>query len=183
MKSYSSVVAFAAFVAAATPAAALFGATGGLIALGSGAAVTQAIVPLAGLGLLKLGKLLAIASDDSLNPLNGGRKRRSADEAEEEELTAMFHSRTDRIFGLLAEAEPARCYSRIVCEVAAQRMEMAESGKIMALFNRQVPVESPMYDYATAAAVGAKTAAISDYDACELRYTCPLSKEEMSNLI
>lgn len=174
MNSFAFAFAFAA--ALASPASALFATgtslVGSSLVLGSGTALTSTILPVVGAIFLKTALLAAVTSPT----FNNGRKRRSTEEDE-----VLIDTEMNKMFTFLAGIEPARCYSKLVCEMASERVKVPDSETIMTLFNQEVPVESPIYDYTVAAAVGAKTKS-SDFDLCEVRYSCPLTREEMEQL-
>ena len=92
--------------------------------------------------------------------------KRSAEESSE-----------DAAFAILTNSEPAQCYRRLVCDMAAGAIP--DEGKILSLFNKDVSPVSPKFDYVSAAKVGklVKNAAL-----CEVRYTCPLSTQEIAKL-
>merc|ERR1711994_406569 len=76
-------------------------------------------------------------------------------------------SSDDAAFAILTNSEPAQCYRRLVCDMAAGAIP--DEGKILSLFNKDV----------SAVKVGklVKNAAL-----CEVRYTCPLSTQEIAKL-
>merc|ERR1711884_953795 len=78
---------------------------------------------------------------------------------------------------ILTNSEPAQCYRRLVCDMAAGAIP--DEGKILSLFNKDVSPVSPKFDYVSAAKVGklVKNAAL-----CEVRYTCSLSTQEIAKL-
>ena len=86
-------------------------------------------------------------------------------------------SSEDAAFAVLNNAEPAQCYRRLICDMAAGAIP--DQDKILSLFNTEVAVTSPKFDYVSAAKVGklVKNAAL-----CEVRYTCPLSSQEIAKL-
>ena len=86
-------------------------------------------------------------------------------------------SSDDAAFAILTNSEPAQCYRRLVCDMAAGAIP--DEGKILSLFNKDVSPVSPKFDYVSAAKVGklVKNAAL-----CEVRYTCPLSTQEIAKL-
>ena len=92
--------------------------------------------------------------------------KRSAEESSE-----------DAAFAILTNSEPAQCYRRLVCDMAAGAIP--DEGKILSLFNKDVSPVSPKFDYVSAAKVGklVKNAAL-----CEVRYSCPLSTQEIAKL-
>jgi len=125
------------------------------------AASATSLALLGGVAVLK-GLVLGAA-------LAGRRKshgKRSAEESSE-----------DAAFAILTNSEPAQCYRRLVCDMAAGAIP--DEGKILSLFNKDVSPVSPKFDYVSAAKVGklVKNAAL-----CEVRYTCPLSTQEIAKL-
>ena len=86
-------------------------------------------------------------------------------------------SSDDAAFAILTNSEPAQCYRRLVCDMAAGAIP--DEGKILSLFNKDVSPVSPKFDYVSAAKVGklVKTAGL-----CEVRYSCPLSTQEIAKL-
>ncbi len=85
----------------------------------------------------------------------------------------------DAIFFTIQAAEPAQCYKRLICDMATGTFPKSENDVIMQLFNEETPVESPKFEYTTAAKVGA---IVKNVRTCEIRYSCPLSTQEMAKL-
>merc|ERR1719205_120169 len=83
-------------------------------------------------------------------------------------------------FAVLATAEPAQCFRRMICDLAAGAI--TDNDNIISLFNNEieVDVQSPKYDFATAAKVGKL---VKDAKHCELRYSCPLSTTDIQQLL
>jgi len=85
----------------------------------------------------------------------------------------------DAAFTVLLNAEPAQCYRRLVCDLAAGAVP--DNNRILSLFGDEAisPV-SPKFEFVTAAKVGklVKSAAT-----CELRYSCPLSTVEINKIL
>merc|ERR1711936_1062410 len=130
-------------------------AAGTTVTIGGGAILGAAL--LGGAAVLKglvLGRALA------------GRKKRSAEEDSE-----------DAVFAVLTNAEPAQCYRRLICDMAAGAVP--DQDKILSLFNTEVSPVSPKFDYATAAKVGKM---VKNAGLCEVRYSCPLSTAEISKV-
>ena len=126
------------------------------VTVGSGALLSSAL--LGGLVLLKglaLGAIVAGAD----------RRRRSAEDNQ------------DAAFTVLNNAEPAQCYRRLICDMAAGAVP--DQDKILSLFNSEVSVASPKFEYATAAKVGKM---VKKAGLCELRYSCPLSSQELAKI-
>merc|ERR1712150_100002 len=116
---------------------------------------------LGGVAILKglvLGSLLARGSK--------GHGNRSAEESSD-----------DAAFAVLNNAEPAQCYRRLICDMAAGAIP--DQDKILSLFNTEVSPVSAKFDYVSAAKVGklVKNAAL-----CKVRYSCPLSTQEIAKL-
>ena len=128
----------------------------GVVTVGGGA--LGAGILLGGVALLKGLLLLSLA--------RRSRHRRSAEQDYE-----------DDAFLVLNNAEPAQCYRRLICDMAAGAIP--DQDKILSLFNKDVSPVSPKFEYSTAAKVGklVKNAAL-----CEVRYTCPLSTQEIAKL-
>jgi len=83
----------------------------------------------------------------------------------------------DAAFGVLIQSEPAQCYKRLICDLAAGAIP--DNDKIVSLFNGQVSIQSPKFEYATAAQVGKM---VKQSQVCEIRYSCPLSTQEIQKL-
>ena len=83
----------------------------------------------------------------------------------------------DAAFAVLTNSEPAQCYRRLICDMAAGAIP--DQDKILSLFDKEVSPVSPKFEYVTAAKVGKimKTSGL-----CELRYTCPLNTQEIAKL-
>merc|ERR1711988_612812 len=84
-------------------------------------------------------------------------------------------SSEDAAFAVLNNAEPAQCYRRLICDMAAGAIP--DQDRILSLFNTEVAVTSPKFDYVSAAKVGKL---VKNAGLCEVRYTCPLSSEEIA---
>ena len=80
-------------------------------------------------------------------------------------------------FAILTNSEPAQCYKRLICDLSAGAIQ--DKDQIITLFNGEVSPISPKFEYATAAKVG-KIVKNSQY--CEVRYSCPLSTQEIQKL-
>ena len=126
------------------------------VTVGSGALLSSAL-----LGGLVLLKGLALASIVA----GGSKHKRSAEDNQ------------DAAFTVLNNAEPAQCYRRLICDMAAGAIP--DQDKILSLFNTEVSVTSPKFDYVSAAKVGKL---VKNAGLCEVRYTCPLSSEEIAKL-
>ena len=86
-------------------------------------------------------------------------------------------SNEDAAFTVLTQSEPAQCYRRLICDMAAGAIP--DQDKILSLFNTEVSVTSPKFDYVSAAKVGKL---VKNAGLCEVRYTCPLSTQEIAKL-
>jgi len=122
----------------------------------SAASVTS-LALLGGVALLK-GLVLGAA-------VAGGRGKRSAEDEQ------------DAAFAVLTNSEPAQCYRRLICDMAAGAIP--NEGKILSLFNTEASVISPKFEYVTAAKVGKL---VRNAGACEVRYSCPLNSQEIAKL-
>merc|ERR1711997_1042494 len=83
----------------------------------------------------------------------------------------------DAVFMVLNNAEPAQCYRRLICDMAAGAIP--DQDKILSLFNTEVSPVSPKFEYSTAANVGK---IVKNAGLCEVRYSCPLSTAEISKI-
>jgi len=133
-------------------------ATAGTVTIGGGA--LGAGILLGGVAILK-GLLLA-----SVIARGRSRHGRSAEQDNE-----------DDVFLVLNNAEPAQCYRRLICDMAAGAIP--DQDKILSLFNKDVSPVSPKFEYSTAAKVGKL---VKNAGLCELRYSCPLSTAEISKV-
>lgn len=167
----SFIAYFVAFAACAMTAEALFfenlvtsAGTGTVLTLASGSAGTGTIATVAALGggVLLL-KALAIGG-----LYLASRQKRSTSTEE-----------VDYAVTLISQHEPARCYSRLICDLASGEMVENENNVILSLFNKDFDATSPSYDYAMAASVGK---ALKSVKACEVRYACPLSGQQIQKL-
>ena len=86
---------------------------------------------------------------------------------------------SDAAFGVLANTEPAQCYRRLICDLATGAMPKSENDVIVSLFNRDASIESPKFEFVTAAKLGKQ---VKNVQLCELRYSCPLTGEQIQNL-
>ena len=84
----------------------------------------------------------------------------------------------EAVFAVLNNAEPAQCYHRLICDLAAGAIP--DNDKILSLFNNEASPVSPKFEYVTAAKVGkiVKNAAL-----CEVRYSCPLTTVEIAKVL
>jgi len=83
----------------------------------------------------------------------------------------------DAVFMVLNNAEPAQCYRRLICDMAAGAIP--DQDKILSLFNTEVSPVSPKFEYSTAAKVGKM---VKNAGLCEIRYSCPLSTAEIAKV-
>jgi len=58
----------------------------------------------------------------------------------------------DAAYAVLTNSEPAQCYRRLICDMAAGAIP--DQDKILSLFNSEVSPISPKFEYVTAAKVG-----------------------------
>merc|ERR1719384_1364690 len=61
-------------------------------------------------------------------------------------------SNDEAVFAVLNNAEPAQCYHRLICDLAAGAIP--DNNKILSLFNNEASPVSPKFEYVTAAKVG-----------------------------
>ncbi len=148
----------------------IFTGTGGTATLGSvalvsgGSLTTAGALALGGLALLKVGAIAAIA-------LSRGGKRRGKREAFDNE---------DSVFAIAAQLEPAACYRRLICELASGKLPKSENDVILNLFQQDAAVQDVKFEFATAAKVGKL---VKDIEACEIRYSCPVSGKDMNDAL
>lgn len=104
---------------------------------------------------------------------SSGYGKRSADEGQYE----------DAAFAMLANqerSESQQCFRRLICTLATGSMKPTQFDIIPKFLTRkEVSVESPEFEYASAAKLGGK---VKNVQTCELRYSCPLTSEEITNL-
>ena len=86
----------------------------------------------------------------------------------------------DAAFTVLANSEPAQCYRRLICDLATGTMPKSENDVILSLFEKDAVIESPKFEFSTAAKLGKL---IRNVEVCELRYSCPLNGSELQNLL
>jgi hypothetical protein len=83
-------------------------------------------------------------------------------------------------FAIVASTEPAQCYRRLICNIATGEMKPTELDVIPKFLTRkEVSVESPQFEFTNAALLGSSAKNIK---ACELRYSCPLTSQEIEKL-
>ena len=110
----------------------------------------------------------------------GRRGRRQAGENEPTGEAAPVSINDDAAFALVASTEPAQCYRRLICNLATGSMKHTELDIIPQFLNRkEVNIESPEFEFANAAKLGST---LKNIKACEVRYSCPLSSEEIEKL-
>ena len=87
-------------------------------------------------------------------------------------------SNDEAVYAILSNAEPAQCFHRLICDLAAGAIP--DNDKILSLFNNEASPVSPKFEYVTAAKVGkiVKNAAL-----CEVRYSCPLTTVEIAKVL
>ena len=83
----------------------------------------------------------------------------------------------DAVFTILAAQEPAQCYRRLICDLSAGAIP--DNDKLVTLFNDEVSPVSAKFEFAAAAKVGKM---VKSAHACEVRYACPLSTNEIQKL-
>ena len=115
----------------------------------------------AGAALFALGSFVIAAT---------GRKKRAAVSVDE----------TDAAFSVLTAQEPAQCYHRLICVLATGSFEKSENDVIVSLFNKATSIDSAKFDFANAAKLGKQFKSVRK---CELRYSCPLSGEQIQRII
>merc|ERR1712060_465179 len=86
---------------------------------------------------------------------------------------------SEKAFAFIAANEPAACYKRLICDLATGSLPASENEVILANFNKDVPITSVKYDFAIAANLGK---ALRNVEACEVRYSCPLTGEQINQL-
>merc|ERR1711981_707725 len=86
----------------------------------------------------------------------------------------------DAAFSVLATNEPAQCYRRLICDLATGAMPKSDNDVILALFKKDTSIESPKFEFATAAKLGKM---VKDIQLCEVRYSCPLTGEQINKLL
>jgi len=136
----------------------------GTAAATAGTAVTISSASAASLGLL--GGVALLKGIVLAAAIASRRGRRSA-EADSQ----------DAAFLVLNNAEPAQCYRRLICDMAAGAIP--DQDKILSLFNTEVSPVSAKFEYATAAKVGKM---VKNAGLCEVRYSCPLNSQEIAKL-
>ena len=84
----------------------------------------------------------------------------------------------DAVFAILAAQEPEQCYRRLICDLSAGAIP--DNDKLITLFNGVVSPVSAKFEFTTAAKVGKM---VKSAQACEVRYSCPLSTNEIQKLL
>ena len=162
-KFISSAVLFAAVATVSEaiflPIAVAPAAAATTIALTGGTATGLALA--GGAVLIKAAALAAIA---------GSRSKRSTEEVDQ-----------DAAFAVIAKVEPEACYRRLICDLATGKMPRSDKDIILSLFDKEeTSAASPKFEFAVAAKLGKH---LKNVQACELRYSCPVSSEEIAKLI
>jgi len=173
-------LALAVVAIATSPAAAILGTFAGETIAGSAAltftglgatAGTTAFITPAGAALaLGGGLLLKAAALGALSADGLGRRKRFAVENTEQ---------TDLMISSIMSNEPQACYRRLVCDLATGAMPASSGDVILNLFKKPVDVTSARFDLATAAQVGKE---LKNTQACELRFSCPLSGASLAKI-
>jgi hypothetical protein len=138
-------------------------------ATGTAAATTVTLSAASVTSLALLGGV-AILKGVLIGSLLSRRGKRSAEELNEIEQ--------DAVFTILAAQEPAQCYKRLICDLSAGAIP--DTDKLVTLFNGEVSPVSAKFEFATAAKVGK---IVKSAQACEIRYSCPLSTNEIQKLL
>ena len=144
----------------------ILASTSTVAATATTAAHTTTTYSLAG-GLATVGLLggVAILKGLLIGQLVGKSKRSAEDNRE-------------AVFAVLNNAEPAQCYHRLICDLAAGAIP--DNNKILSLFNNEASPVSPKFEYVTAAKVGK---IVKNAYACEVRYSCPLTTVEIAKVL
>jgi len=138
------------------------------IILGTGLVATTGVVTLSSASVASLGLLggVVLLKGLLLGAVAARRGKRSAE------------SDQDAAFAVLSNSEPAQCYKRLICDMAAGAIP--DQDKILSLFNSEVSPISPKFEYVTAAKIGK---IVKKSGLCEVRYTCPLNTVEIAKLL
>jgi len=87
-------------------------------------------------------------------------------------------SNDEAVFAVLNNAEPAQCYHRLICDLAAGAIP--DNNKILSLFNNEASPATHKFEYVSAAKVGKM---VRNAMACEVRYSCPLTTVEIAKVL
>ena len=131
-------------------------AAGTTVTVGTGALAAGAL--LGGVAILK-GILIA-------RLLASRRGKRSAE------------SNDEAVYAILSNAEPAQCFHRLICDLAAGAIP--DNNGILGLFNNEASPVSHKFEYVSAAKVGKM---VRNAAACEVRYSCPLTTIEIAKVL
>jgi hypothetical protein len=153
------------FVATLVALVALSSVADATIVIGTTAAATTTTLTSASLASLGILGGVAILKGILIAGL-AARSKRSAENS------------NDAAFAILTNAEPAQCYRRLICDMAAGAI--ADNDKILRLFNDEVSPVSPKFEYVTAAKVGK---IVKNASQCEIRYSCPLNTLEIAKVL
>ena len=86
-------------------------------------------------------------------------------------------------FSIVSQVEPAQCIRRLICDVASGQLPAEEADEvILAPFQASVAdadVSSQSFDYLVAAQNGRTFGSL---EKCELRYSCPLSAQQLRDI-
>ena len=143
-----------------------------------GAAIIGGGAILKGLAIAGIAGGIGAGVGSRRNGLFGRRGRRQAGEptgAVESVVPA-----DNAAFALVASTEPSQCYRRLICNLATGSMKHTELDIIPQFLSmKEVDIESPEFEFANAAKLGST---LKNVKACEVRYSCPLSSEEIAKL-
>ena len=155
-----------AYIAAVIALASVADAT---FVLSTAAATTGTVYTVTSASAASLALLggVAILKGALLGAVAARRGKRSAVEQEEE-----------GVYAILAAQEPAQCYRRLICDLSAGAIP--DNDKLVTLFNGVVSPVSAKFEFTTAAKVGKM---FKSAQACEVRYSCPLSTNEIQKLL
>jgi hypothetical protein len=187
-KSYVALTLAACALSSATAELITIAAAGTAVAAGSliltPAAATAIGVAIIGGGAILKGLAIAgvaggVGAGVGSRRLGFGRRgRRQADEPTG--ASASTAPTDEAAFAVVASTEPAQCYRRLICNLATGSMKHTELDIIPQFLSRkEVDIESPEFEFANAAKLGST---LKNIKACEVRYSCPLSSEEIEKL-
>jgi hypothetical protein len=152
---------------------------------GTGVAAALGAIIIAGGAILKGLAIAGIAG--GLGASAGSRGRRFRGRRQVQEPTGNAAPvvgeaiEEDLAFALVATTEPSQCYRRLICTLATGSMKNTDLDVIPKFLSRkEVSIESPEFEFANAARLGS---ALKDIKACEVRYSCPLSSQEIEKLL
>lgn len=144
--------------------------------LGAAAGTTAFLTPAGAIIGAKIVGLAALGAIELARAGSRSRGKRAAQHLlSEEEIDAQIAA--------FAGQEPEHCYRRFICELASGYVQAPTANTMLALFENEVPVESPRFDFRTAAIVGQVAAQKDSPLMCQRRFRCVFTGQQIGDML